>query len=86
MTAGIDLRHMWSTVWSFASHVWSAKWEAQKAPNEHIGVLNLTHKLRMFGKTITPINLDVQANQVRILVFIFNIIHYISKSRIVSQY
>ncbi|XP_063422925.1 cholesterol 7-desaturase nvd-like isoform X1 [Mytilus trossulus] len=64
MTAGIDLRHMWSTVWSFASHVWSAKWEAQKAPNEHIGVLNLTHKLRMFGKTITPINLDVQANQI----------------------
>lgn len=64
MSAGIDLRYMWSKLWSFAAHIWSAKWEAQKAPNQHIGVLNLTHKLQMFGKTINPINLDVKASQV----------------------
>jgi hypothetical protein len=44
--------------------VWSATWEAQSAPNEHIGVLTLTHQLRMFGKTVTPINMDVTASQV----------------------
>jgi hypothetical protein len=43
MSAGIDLRYMWNRLWSFASHVWSAKWEAQSAPNEHIGVLTLTN-------------------------------------------
>lgn len=64
MSAGVDLRYMWSKLWSFACHVWGAKWEAQKAPNEHIGVLSLTHELRMFGKTITPINLKVEANQI----------------------
>ena len=64
MTAGIDLRYMWNRLWSFASHVWSAKWEAQSAPNQHIGILTLTHELRMFGKTVTPINMDVTASQV----------------------
>lgn len=64
MTAGIDLRYMWNRLWSFASHLWSAKWEAQSAPNEHIGVLTLTHQLRMFGKTVTPINMDVTASQI----------------------
>lgn len=64
MAAGIDLRYMWSKLWSFANHEWRAKWEANEPPEGHIGTLHLSHSIKVFGKRIPPIDLDVEARQV----------------------
>ena len=62
--AGIDLSTMWSKYLSFACHKWTASWTQNPAPEEHIGSLSLTHDLNVFGKSISPLFLSVQARQV----------------------
>jgi hypothetical protein len=64
ISAGIDLRYMWSKVWQFLGHDWTARWEANPAPEEHIGTIHLTHSMRIFGKRIPPIDLTVTGRQV----------------------
>ncbi|XP_078326033.1 cholesterol 7-desaturase nvd-like [Crassostrea virginica] len=64
ITSGIDLRQMWSALWSFGNHSWTAKWEQNPAPNEHIGTLQLTHSMNLFGKAFRPIDMDVTAQQI----------------------
>lgn len=66
ITSGIDLRQMWSALWSFGNHSWTAKWEQNPAPNEHIGTLQLTHSMNLFGKAFRPIDMDVTAQQVHV--------------------
>ena len=62
--AGIDLSTMWSKYLSFACHKWTASWTQNPAPEEHIGFLSLTHDLNVFGKSLSPLFLSVQARQV----------------------
>ena len=64
MFAGIDLTTMWSKYFSFACHKWTASWTQNPAPEEHIGSLDLTHNLVMFGIRIAPLFLSVHARQV----------------------
>ncbi|XP_052675117.1 cholesterol 7-desaturase nvd-like [Crassostrea angulata] len=64
ITSGIDLRNMWSALWSFGSHSWTANWETNPPPNEHIGTLRLTHSMNLFGKAFRPVDMDVTAQQI----------------------
>lgn len=62
--AGIDLRYMWSKMWSFAQHNWTAQWEAMPPPNGHIGCLKLTHRISVFGIPLPLFDLHVTGRQV----------------------
>ncbi|XP_064616986.1 cholesterol 7-desaturase nvd-like [Liolophura sinensis] len=64
MMAGIDLRFMYSKLWEFAKHEWTACWEALPAPNAHIGQIKLTHSIKMFGKRLPPVDLSVDGQQI----------------------
>ncbi|CAL1541829.1 unnamed protein product [Lymnaea stagnalis] len=64
MTAGNDLRTMWSKWWTFAEHKWTAQWEQCPEPDGHIGQLHLTHNLNLFGLPLSMLKLDVYARQI----------------------
>lgn len=64
IAAGIDLRYMWSKLWSFAQHHWTAAWEPMSAPEAHIGQLRLEHGISIFGVRMPFLDLDVTAKQV----------------------
>lgn len=58
------IHNMWSALWSFGSHSWTANWETNPPPNEHIGTLRLTHSMNLFGKAFRPVDMDVTAQQI----------------------
>ncbi|GFS09566.1 chlorophyllide a oxygenase [Elysia marginata] len=62
--AGVDLRTMWSTFWSFAQHHWSADWSPCPEPDGHIGEVKLKHALALFGRMFPGLDLDVTAKQI----------------------
>ncbi|OWF39957.1 Cholesterol desaturase daf-36 [Mizuhopecten yessoensis] len=64
ISAGVDLKEMWNTFWSFGHHKWTAAWEQNPAPEKHIGTLKLTHSLNLFGKHLPLIDMDVRAQQI----------------------
>ena len=70
--AGIDLRFMWSRLWSFAKHSWEAKWEAAPPPDGHIGHIRLKHSMSLFGKRFSLIDLEVHGRQVNNIFLLFN--------------
>ena len=63
MTAGIDLRYTYSKWWSFARHDWNGAWN-QDPEFKHIGVLDLLHKVEVFGYRLPLLDLKVKARQV----------------------
>lgn len=66
MTAGIDLRYTYSKWWSFARHDWAGQWNQDPDPDrKHIGVLDLMHRIHMFGFRFPILDLKVTARQVR---------------------
>ena len=73
--AGVDLTKMWNKYFSFACHKWAGSWTQYPAPDEHIGCLSLTQDLAIFGKTFSPLHLEVKARQVMILHHLFYLSH-----------
>ena len=65
MGAGIDLRHVYSRLWSVLKHNWFASWEPEEN-DKHVGTLKLTHKLGVCGKIVDFLDLHVEAKQVRL--------------------
>ena len=62
---GVDLRYTNKpSVTSALRHGWSAEWSALPAPEAHIGVLNLSHYLTVFGFRVPGTTIDVEARQV----------------------
>jgi cholesterol 7-dehydrogenase len=65
MLAGIDLRYTYSKWWSFARHDWNGQWNQDSDPDKkHIGVLDLIHRIEMFGRKFPLLDLKVQARQI----------------------
>lgn len=64
MVAGVDLRYTYSKLWSWCKHNWDGEW-TQDPDNKHIGTLTLTHRLNLFGKDFSVLDLTVKAKQVR---------------------
>lgn len=62
--AGVDITKMWNKYLRFACHKWTGSWTQYPAPDEHIGCLSLTQDLSIFGKTFSPLHLDVKARQI----------------------
>lgn len=62
MAAGIDLRDTYNRLWEFGKHEWTGEWK--QLPEGHIGQLNLTHGLKLFGVHIPILDMKVQANQI----------------------
>ena len=67
ISAGTDLRYVWSKLWDFGRHEWCGGWE-QDPDNKHIGTLKLKHGLRVFGAHLSLLDMAVTANQVSWLV------------------
>ena len=63
MTAGIDLRYMYTKWWSFAKHYWQGVWN-QDPDQKHIGILSLMHGIHIFGFSLPVLDLKVEARQV----------------------
>ena len=63
MGAGIDLRHVYSRLWSVLQHTWQGTWTADE-DEKHVGTLLLRHRLSVFGKKVGCLDLDVVAKQV----------------------
>ena len=63
LTAGTDLRYMWSRLWDFGRHEWGGGW-SQDPDNKHVGALRLTHGLRLFGVHLKVLDMTVTASQV----------------------
>ncbi|XP_065198441.1 cholesterol 7-desaturase nvd-like [Sycon ciliatum] len=62
---GVDLRYTNKpSVTSALRHGWSAEWSALPAPEAHIGVLNLSHYLTVFGFRVPGTTIDVEARQI----------------------
>ena len=68
MGAGIDLRHVYSRLWSVLKHNWFASWEPEEN-DKHVGTLKLTHKLGVCGKIVDFLDLHVEAKQVRLCLY-----------------
>lgn len=65
MTTGVDLRYTYNKWWSFARHDWAGQWNQETdSDQKHVGVLKLTHRIKMFGIFIPILDLNVQARQV----------------------
>ena len=64
MFAGINLGEMYnSKFWSFLRHNWYASWDID-SEEKHVGVLQLRHRISVFGKEIGVLDLGVKAYQV----------------------
>lgn len=48
----------------WAKHNWKCSWEPEPAPNQHIGVIKLSHKLTFFGFTVPFSTNKLEARQV----------------------
>jgi cholesterol 7-dehydrogenase len=65
MIAGVDLRYTYSKWWSFARHDWNGAWNQASDPDKkHIGILDLVHRLELFGFNCPVLDLKVQARQI----------------------
>lgn len=64
IAAGIDLTAMWSKLFSFTWHTWTANWVQLPAPDEHVGSLRLTHDMKVFGYNFSWLNMSVHARQI----------------------
>ena len=65
MTAGIDLRYMYSKWWSFAKHNWCGEWNQDTNPDQaHVGILTLVHRIKLFGYMCPILDMKVWAQQV----------------------
>ncbi|ESN96223.1 hypothetical protein HELRODRAFT_107375 [Helobdella robusta] len=65
MTAGIDLARTQNKWWSFTRHDWAGCWNQNPDPElKHVGILDLHHKLILFGKHFPVLDLKVQAQQI----------------------
>lgn len=54
-----------SSSFSFMKHTWEASWAPEKeADRSHVSVLNLMHRIEIFGVHIPPLDLHVTATQV----------------------
>ena len=58
-------RHPPHSSFSFMKHLWEASWAPEKeADRAHLSVLNLIHRIEIFGVHIPPLDLHVTATQV----------------------
>lgn len=65
MTAGIDLGRMQTKWWSFARHDWVGSWAQNPDPDKkHVGQLDLVHRIVLFGKHFSVLDLKVTALQI----------------------
>ncbi|XP_064649514.1 cholesterol 7-desaturase nvd-like [Lineus longissimus] len=65
LLSGTDIRYMYSKMWDFVKHSWDASWSARTDPDEkHIGSLQLTHNLELFGCKFPGLELHVEARQI----------------------
>jgi len=68
ITSGTDLRYTrsktGSPIHSIIQHMWSANWKPGEGENSHIGILDLTHHVQLFGRIISSLDFRVQAHQV----------------------
>ncbi|XP_074654044.1 cholesterol 7-desaturase nvd-like [Tubulanus polymorphus] len=62
--AGSDLKSMYNSIWSFAKHEWHATWGQYSEPDKHVGALELTHTMRLFGIRIPILDVKVVAKQI----------------------
>jgi hypothetical protein len=65
LLSGTDLRYMYNKTWEFLKHHWVATWTQRTDPKEkHIGSLNVTHNLELFGSIFPGLEFHVEARQV----------------------
>lgn len=65
MTAGIDLRYTYNKLWSFAKHDWNGEWSPDSDPeNKHVGIMLLSHTIRLFGWRFPILDVMVTARQI----------------------
>lgn len=62
---GVDLRKTHNGIsLRLMRHEWEAAWAAEPAPNQHLSVLNLKHKIFLLGYHLPVLDLDIVATQV----------------------
>lgn len=65
LMSGVDLRFTnIPSMFSSIRHGWSAAWKPLDGAERHIGVLNLSHYLTIFGWTVPGTTINVEARQV----------------------
>lgn len=66
LAAGYDLNTMWNKYISWGKHVWEASWSQRPSPDEHVGCMDVTHELKIFGCSLRLFKLNVRALQVNV--------------------
>ncbi|GAB1610547.1 cholesterol 7-desaturase-like [Argonauta hians] len=62
--AGVHLKEMYTKLWDFVKHHWTAVWEPCPPPDDHLASLSLKHVVQFFGIPFTLLNLDISARQI----------------------
>ena len=57
---------MWTGFWSFVRHKWAGNWTVRDPSTPHIGTLDLTHKILIFGLHVSLLDTHVLADQVEV--------------------
>ncbi|XP_078670418.1 cholesterol 7-desaturase nvd-like [Branchiostoma floridae x Branchiostoma belcheri] len=63
VTAGNDLRHIWSSLAGFLTHRWEADWQQLPSPDTQFGTMTVEMDVYLFGHRIPGSNIKAHALQ-----------------------